>query len=313
MQENKGTSTAVLLSAVLHLGIVGFLALAIVPCSFYESLFSTLHLPASWNPITCARPLQLQGPVIEATLIGPTGAPPPRPVKNAKREPTTPPPPSVPPPQVQTPPPQIKTLPPPPEHPDVVDQEKVVAEALQKAEDAKKEQEEKQRQRQAELDAQAAKKKEEQKKQLDEMFAKLDAAAAARQKAEDRAKQARQQMEDLKNAQDNGEANLPNAAQRQTGNNAQNSSLADQYAAAIQNAVTPNWLRPDNMPDVPCVVHIVQLPGGDVMSAKVDSSCPYDDAGKRSIENAVLRTKTLPYKGFESVFQRELTLTFRPQ
>lgn len=313
MRENKGTSTAVVLSAVLHLGIVGFLALAIVPCSFYESLFATLHLPAEWNPISCAKPLELQGPVIEATLIGPTGAPPPKAVKKAKPVPTLPPPPSVPPPDVKTPPPEIKTLPPPPEHPDVVDQEKVVADALEKAEDAKKEQEEKQRQRQAELDAQAQKKKEEQKKQLDELFAKMDAAASARQKAENKAKQAKQQLEDLKDAQDDGQTDLPKAAQRQTGNNAQNSSLADEYAAAIQNAVTPNWLRPDNMPDVPCVVHIVQLPGGDVMSAKVDASCPYDDAGKRSIENAVLRTKTLPYKGFESVFQREITLTFRPQ
>lgn len=313
MRDSKGASWAVALSALLHLGIVGFLALAIVPCSFYENLFSALHLPASWNPITCAKPLELQGPVIEATLIGPTGAPPPKAVKNAKPVPTIPPPPTVTPPDVKTPPPQIKTLPPPPEHPDVVDQEKIVAEALQKAEEAKKEQEEKQRQRQAELDAQAAKKKEEQKKQLDELFAKMDAAAAARQKAENRAKQAKQQLEDLKDARDEGQADLPRAAQRQSGNNAQNSSLADQYAAAIQNAVTPNWLRPDNMPDVPCVVHIVQLPGGDVMSAKVDASCPYDDAGKRSIENAVLRTKTLPYKGFESVFQRELTLTFRPQ
>jgi len=313
MQENKGTSTAVVLSAVLHLGIVGFLALAIVPCSFYEDVFSTLHLPASWNPITCAKPLELQGPVIEATLIGPTGAPPPKAVKKAKPVPTVPPPPTVTPPDIKTPPPEIKTLPPPPEHPDVVDQEKIVAEALEKAQDAKKEQEEKQRQRQAELDAQAAKKKEEQKKQLDDLFAKMDAASNARQKAENKAKQAKQQMEDLKDAQDNGQADLPRAAQRQTGNNAQNSSLDSEYAAAIQNAVTPNWLRPDNMPDVPCVVHIVQLPGGDVMSAKVDSSCPYDDAGKRSIENAVLRTKTLPYKGFESVFRRDLTLTFRPQ
>jgi len=313
MQENKGTSTAVLLSAVLHLGIVGFLALAILPCSFYESLFSALHLPASWNPITCSKPLELQGPVIEATLIGSTGAPPPKAVKKAKPLPTIPPPPSVPPPEVNTPPLPIKTLPPPPEHPDVIDQEKVVAEAREKAEDARKEQEEKQRQRQAELDAAAAKKKQEQKKQLDDLFAKMDAAANARQKAENRAKQAKQQMEDLKDAQDNGQADLPHTAQRQTGNNAKNSSLADQYAAAIQNAVTPNWLRPDNMPDVPCKVHIVQIIGGDVMSAKVDPSCPYDDAGRRSIENAVLRTKTLPYKGFEDVFSRELTLTFKPQ
>jgi colicin import membrane protein len=67
------------------------------------------------------------------------------------------------------------------------------------------------------------------------------------------------------------------------------------------------------MPAVPCQVHIVQLPGGDVMSATVDPSCPYDEAGRRSVENAVLRTKTLPYAGFESVFRRNLTFTFRPQ
>jgi colicin import membrane protein len=49
------------------------------------------------------------------------------------------------------------------------------------------------------------------------------------------------------------------------------------------------------------------------MSAKVDSSCPYDEAGRRSVENAVLRAQPLPYQGFESVFQRDLTFTFRPQ
>ncbi len=67
------------------------------------------------------------------------------------------------------------------------------------------------------------------------------------------------------------------------------------------------------MPSVPCVVHIVQLPGGNVMSAKVAGNCPYDDAGKRSVENAVLRAQPLPYKGFESVFRREIDFTFTPQ
>jgi colicin import membrane protein len=99
----------------------------------------------------------------------------------------------------------------------------------------------------------------------------------------------------------------------QSGNNSDHTDLSSAYAAAIQNAVTPNWLRPDNIVAAPCDVHIVQSPGGDVISATADSSCPYDDAGKRSVENAVLRTRTLPYKGFESVFQRNLTFTFRPQ
>jgi colicin import membrane protein len=313
MDESKATPKAVVLSAILHVGIVGFLFLAILPCSSYENVFTALGLPAWMNPITCSKPLELQGPVIEATLIGPTGSPPPKAVKVKPVPDSTPPPPTVPPPKPQIEAPKVQTLPPPPEHIDVVDQERVVEDAALKAEEAKKLQEEKQRQRQSELDAQAAKQKAEKRKQLDALFAKMDAASAQTRRLDNKAKQARQQMEDLKNAQDDGQPDLPAAAQRQTGNNSQNSNLADEYAAAIQNAVTPNWLRPDNIPAVPCQVHIVQSPGGDVMSATVDSSCPYDDAGRRSVENAVLRTKTLPYKGFESVFQRNLTFTFRPQ
>ncbi|MEO7068392.1 MAG: cell envelope integrity protein TolA [Rhodanobacter sp.] len=313
MDESKATPKAVVLAAILHLGIVAFLFLAILPCASYENFFQTLGLPAWMNPITCNKPLQLQGQIIEATLIGPTGSPPPKAVKAKPVPNSVPPPPAMPPPKPQEVAPQPKALPPPPEHPDVVDQEKVVADAAQKAEDAKKIQDEKERQRQSELDAKAAKQKEEKQKQLDQLFAKMDAASAQTKKLDSKAKQAKQQMEDLKNAQDNGQPDLPAAAQRQTGNNSANTSLADAYAAAIQNAVTPNWLRPANMPNVPCQVHIVQLPGGDVMSAKVDSSCPYDEAGRRSIENAVLRAQPLPYKGFESVFQRTLTFTFRPQ
>ncbi|GGA33229.1 hypothetical protein GCM10010981_22660 [Dyella nitratireducens] len=309
-RNSKGTPLAVALSAVLHLGIVAFLFLAMLSCTSYEKFLSVLHLP---NPITCTPPpLQLSGPVIEATLIGNTAAPPPKSEKVKPIPNTVPPPPSVPPP----PPPPMQQpkpsqLPPPPEHPDVVDQERVVQDALQKAENAKKEQEEKERQRQAELDAQAAKKKAEQEK-VDEMFKQLDAASAQTQKAANKAKQAKQQLEDQKNAQLNGLENLPDAAQRQTGNNS-NSTLLSQYMAAVQNAVTQNWIRPDNMPNAPCVVHIVQIPGGQVLSAKASPNCPYDAAGKKSVEDAVLRAQPLPYQGFESVFRREIDFTFIPQ
>jgi colicin import membrane protein len=312
-RNTKGTPLAVVLSAVLHLGIVAFLFLALLPCTTYEKFLSALGLP---NPITCTPPpLQLKGQVIEATLVGETGAPPPKAVKVKPVPNSTPPPPSVPPPppppEVQ-PPPKLSQLPPPPKNPSTEDQERVVQEAAEKAEDAKKLQEEKERQRQSDLDAQAAKKKAEQEK-VDELFKQLNEASAQTQKADSKAKQAKQQLADLKNAQDNGQPDLPNAAQRQTGNNAANSDLMSQYAAAIQNAVTQNWTRPDNMPSVPCTVHIVQLPGGNVMSAKVTGNCPYDEAGKRSVENAVLRAQPLPYKGFEKVFQREIDFTFTPQ
>lgn len=313
MDESKGTPKAVILSAILHVGIVAFLFLAILPCSSYEKFVVSLGLPAWMNPITCTPPLSLQGQVIQAVFIGPTGSPPPKTVKTKPVPNTVPPPPSTPPPP-PTPPkpdePKVKTLPPPPEHPDTVDQEKVVDSALQKADDAKKLQEAKQQQRQSELDAQAVKKKQDEQKKVDELFRKLDAAS---NKTQSLSKQAAQQKEDLANASDQSQPDLPKADRLQSGNNSDHTDLSSAYAAAIQNAVTPNWLRPDNIAAAPCEVNIVQSPGGDVVSATAAANCPYDDAGKRSVENAVLRTKTLPYKGFESVFNRKITITFRPQ
>ncbi len=130
------------------------------------------------------------------------------------------------------------------------------------------------------------------------MFAKLDAAQHAAQKAQDKAKQAKQQMEDLKNAKDNGQADVPAAEQRQTGNNSPDSESAG------TNIRLPFRMRSHRTGcgritcrASPCIVHIVQSPGGDVMSAKVDPSCPYDDAGRRSVENAVLRTQAPALQG----------------
>jgi colicin import membrane protein len=62
----------------------------------------------------------------------------------------------------------------------------------------------------------------------------------------------------------------------------------------------------------PCLLHIVQLKGGQVVSAKVDSSCPLDAVGRKSIEDAAYKSDPLPYKGFESVFSRTIDMTFKP-
>ena len=61
----------------------------------------------------------------------------------------------------------------------------------------------------------------------------------------------------------------------------------------------------------PCRVRIRQIVGGEVISATADASCPYDEAGRRSIEAAVLRASPLPYAGFESVFRSDINFTFR--
>ena len=88
--------------------------------------------------------------------------------------------------------------------------------------------------------------------------------------------------------------------------------LAYSYASAIQKAVSKNWLQPNGIPNAKCEVHVIQTPGGTVVSATADPSCPYNELARRSVVDAVLRTETLPYKGFESAFRRSITLTFVP-
>src|SRR6202007_2555288 len=54
---------------------------------------------------------------------------------------------------------------------------------------------------------------------------------------------------------------VPVADTARTGAAGQDNSLAAQYYVAIQNAVTQNWLRPDNAPaGLRCALHIVQIP-----------------------------------------------------
>ena len=130
MEASNATSRAVTLSALLHLCIVGFLALAMLNCTDWETVADFLHLP---NPVTCAQPLQpLVGPVIEATLVGPAAAPQPKHSKRA--QPANPPPEqrNLPKPELPKPAP-VKVLPPPPQHPDIKDQEKIADVAQQQA------------------------------------------------------------------------------------------------------------------------------------------------------------------------------------
>ncbi len=62
-----------------------------------------------------------------------------------------------------------------------------------------------------------------------------------------------------------------------------------------------------------CKIVIQQLPGGTVNSANVSPDCPFDEAGRRSIEAAVRNAQPLPYRGFEAVFQRTINFTFTAQ
>jgi len=89
-------------------------------------------------------------------------------------------------------------------------------------------------------------------------------------------------------------------------------TLAQQYALEIQAQVTNNWLRPPTArPGLRCKLRIVQIPGGEVISATIAGSCNGDEATRRSLVAAVERAGSLPYRGFEEVFQREIDFNFR--
>ena len=199
--------------------------------------------------------------------------------------------------------------------PDTIEQEKVDRAAIS-AEKREREQEEKRRQEQIDLTERERQQDAEKQQRLaqqqrDDELKKIRAEQAKVKRQVDLAEQQLKQIADLKAAQASNQAAA--SASPPLGNNGVDKGLQAQYQLAIQRAVESNWNRPDNIPaGAPCKLVIIQLPGGQVMSATVDPSCPYDEQGRRSVEAAVLKAQPLPYAGFESVFNRKLNFTFRP-
>ena len=98
------------------------------------------------------------------------------------------------------------------------------------------------------------------------------------------------------------------------GNRGTEPNLSAAYTKALTDAIRNNWTQPDNVSSLQvCKIVIRQIPGGEVIDAQVDPSCPYDEQGRRSVEAAVLKAQPLPYLGFESVFSRNLTINFRAE
>ena len=98
------------------------------------------------------------------------------------------------------------------------------------------------------------------------------------------------------------------------GNRGADPNLKAAYSKALTDAIRSNWTQPDNVSSSQvCKIVIRQIPGGEVIDAQVDPSCPYDEQGQRSVEAAVLKAQPLPYRGFESVFNGSLTINFRAE
>jgi colicin import membrane protein len=248
-------------------------------------------------------PINLPGPVIDVDLVGISAAP--KPQSRPKQAPKPAPP--KPQPEAVKPPEPEPEAPSQPIKNDRIEREKIAEIAQEKA-DQERAEEERHKQEQVLLEQQEKQERDRQ-KQLEEL--KRQREAAAKQVAI--AKQKLQQMEDLKNDKPVKAVNqpVPPADKAVTGNEGHDDSLQAQYYAAIQNAVTNNWLRPDSAQGgLHCMLHIVQIIGGDVIDVQVVNPCNADPLTRASIEQAVKRASPLPYKGFEKEFQRQFNFNF---
>lgn len=213
--------------------------------------------------------------------------------------------------------------------------------AEQLAEQRKREQEQKQknereaeRQRQLELEAQRKREAQDklqklrmererkmeeerlqQQRELDKLRKQREDAEKQRNLEAERLKQLEAKREDEANEQrrrlDEAAMQKQLEAEQQEFRAGQLATLGDSYHSAIQSFVTQNWLRPPTaQPGLRCKLKIVQIPGGEVISAAIAGACNGDEATRRSIVAAVERGGSLPYRGFEKVFQREIDFIF---
>ena len=274
-------------------------------------------------------PLSVAGGSIEAvlseTLSPPAAAPkppaPPKPQPRPEPQETAPPPQPKPEPRPQdAPEPPQPTPQAPVARPDVVDQEKVLREAAEKAENAKREQEERRRQEQVLLDEQKQKEEAERRQRLAQQQAERDKQLAdirrQREEAEKRRKLEEEKLKQLADMRQQAASQNAPAAPASTaplsdrlGNQGTDDALEGRYVLAIQQQIDRNWLRPDNLrPGLRCYVGVTQMVGGQVTGVDF-ARCPADELTRRSIEASLMR-EALPYRGYESVFRRKLDVPF---
>ena len=320
--QDEGYAKAIVYAVGLHVLLALFL--------WFSSWFSWQHESSS------AAGLPVMDASLDATSAEirvaqnalkyvPDPIPDPQPIEDVAEEDTVPPPQPIPEPHPQdSPTPQQQVAQERIPVPDTQDQDAASRLAISQ-EKALREQEEKRRQEQIDLTErkrqEEAEKKQRLAKQQEETDKQKKLAEIRRQLAVEREKQrvAAEKLRQLTDARTRSTASANSAQQGASGSppagqGGDANDLRSKYAEAIKTSVTAQWTRPDSVPlGTRCKVAITQLPGGEVISAEVQPGCPMDQAGQDSLERAVLKAQPLPYRGFESVFQRQFTLNFTAQ
>jgi colicin import membrane protein len=88
-------------------------------------------------------------------------------------------------------------------------------------------------------------------------------------------------------------------------------SLLAQYQSAIQSTIESRaHLSQSLRPGVVCWVRVTQITGGEVLSAVPMEKCNASEQERRELIEGVMLTGTLPYSGFEAVFDRLVDVPF---
>lgn len=148
--------------------------------------------------------------------------------------------------------------------------------------------------------------------ELEELRRQREAAQREREAQERRLEElAERRRREAEQQAAEAEAERLRLADERAAADARRATLGEEYVATIRELVRRSWIRPPTTgPGVRCDVRVMQIPGGEIIDATIVSPCNADNATRRSITAAVLRVGTLPYRGYEDVFAREIVFTF---
>lgn len=188
------------------------------------------------------------------------------------------------------------------DNPDLAVQEEIDRNA-ELPSDALSEQERKQKQGQVELTDEIKKDQAEENRQR---LLKQQLDAVRKQRAELQADIEAQKLDEL--AAGSGRPSPDKPITPKSGQGGNDSGLGAKYKAALNAAARANWNTAQIPEQSRCQVEFTQIRGGEVIEVEF-LSCALDGPGRDSIERALQRSP-MPYAGFETVFQRKVTLTF---
>lgn len=188
------------------------------------------------------------------------------------------------------------------------EQKKKLAEQ-KRVEDEKKKAEFALKQKQAEEKKQ---KEAEAQRQKQELERKKKAEEEARRRKEEDETEFRQRLAEEERQREQAELQRQVEAEQRARTSKQRDQQLALWVTQIEDKVRRNWMRPLAAPEeFTCKVRVEQLPGGQVVNARIVTSCG-SPALDESVVRAVMRSDPLPVAPDPAIFTRDLVINFVP-